>query len=155
MKNKKGISPLIATVLLIGFTVALAAVIMTWGLDYIKKITKGTEETTEEQLKCAKDLEFDLIIDCANNKIEVDALRSKVDIAEILLRIKDGAGNTEIVNATDIPMTGTKILDVTTDLTTVSTASGSGIDVLASIKLRSGKIIPCSQAARQNTPIIC
>ena len=28
--NKKGISPLIATVLLIGFTVALAAVVITW-----------------------------------------------------------------------------------------------------------------------------
>ena len=32
MMNKKGISPLIATVLLIGFAVALAAVVMTWGL---------------------------------------------------------------------------------------------------------------------------
>ena len=29
--EKKGISPLIATVLILGFTVALAAVIMTWG----------------------------------------------------------------------------------------------------------------------------
>ena len=36
--NKKGISPLIATVLILGFTVALAAIIMTWGTDFTKKI---------------------------------------------------------------------------------------------------------------------
>ena len=29
--NKRGVSPLIATVLIIGFTVALAAMIFTWG----------------------------------------------------------------------------------------------------------------------------
>lgn len=33
MRNK-GISPLIATVLLLGFTVALAAIIMTWGKSF-------------------------------------------------------------------------------------------------------------------------
>jgi flagellin-like protein len=35
--NKKGISPLIATVLIIGFTVALAAIIMTWGTTFSDK----------------------------------------------------------------------------------------------------------------------
>ena len=41
-KNKRGISPLIATVLLIGFTVALAAMVMTWGSGFIKKTTEQT-----------------------------------------------------------------------------------------------------------------
>ncbi len=35
MMNKKGISPLIATVLLIAFAVALGAVVMSWGKAYV------------------------------------------------------------------------------------------------------------------------
>ena len=58
--DKKGISPLIATVLLIGFTVALAGVVITWGGGFIKNITSSTEERTESTLACAGDLNFDI-----------------------------------------------------------------------------------------------
>lgn len=57
---RKGISPLIATVLIIGFTVALAAIIMTWGTTFSKGMQKSTEATTEEQLSCAQDVVIDL-----------------------------------------------------------------------------------------------
>ena len=57
---KRGISPLIATVLIIGFTVALAAIIMTWGTTFSKGMQKSTEATTEEQLACAQDVQIDL-----------------------------------------------------------------------------------------------
>lgn len=36
--NKRGISPLIATVLLIGFTVSLAAIIINWGTSFTREI---------------------------------------------------------------------------------------------------------------------
>ncbi len=58
--NKRGISPLIATVLIIGFTVALAAVIMTWGQSFSKGIQEQTEETSTQQITCAQDVVFDL-----------------------------------------------------------------------------------------------
>jgi len=49
MKNKKGVSPL--TVLLIGFTFALAAVIMTWGNGFIREeYTITTQECTNETI---------------------------------------------------------------------------------------------------------
>ena len=57
--NKKGISPLIATVLLIGFTVALAAVLMTWGLDYIRGTTDKVGDQTDQYLLCS-DLAFEI-----------------------------------------------------------------------------------------------
>ncbi len=40
--NKNGISPLIATVLIIGFTVSLTAIVMVWGRGLVT-------QTTEEQ----------------------------------------------------------------------------------------------------------
>ncbi len=54
--NKKGISPLIATVLIIGFTVALAAVIMVWGQGFIKGMQEKTQSTSDAQLACAQDV---------------------------------------------------------------------------------------------------
>lgn len=54
MKNKKGISPLIASILLIGFTVALAAIIMTWGTSFVKKQTENVETEGSKALDCAK-----------------------------------------------------------------------------------------------------
>ncbi|MBN1156085.1 hypothetical protein JXA85_00570 [Candidatus Woesearchaeota archaeon] len=43
MKGKKGVSPLIATVLLIAFAVALGAVVMNWGKNQIQESAVGTE----------------------------------------------------------------------------------------------------------------
>lgn len=64
---KKGISPLIATVLIIGFTVALAAIIMTWGTTFSKGMQKSTEATTEEQMSCAQDVMIDLSAACVQD----------------------------------------------------------------------------------------
>ena len=52
--NKRGISPLIATVLIIGFTVALSAVVMTWGTGFVRDTTTATAEQTNLALSCAK-----------------------------------------------------------------------------------------------------
>lgn len=50
--KKKGISPLIATVLIIGFTVALAAIVLTWGGGFTKKITETSQLTAEQKMAC-------------------------------------------------------------------------------------------------------
>lgn len=49
MFNKKGISPLFATILLIAFSVALGAVVMSWGESYIAEkaeFAKGVQEVS-------------------------------------------------------------------------------------------------------------
>jgi len=46
MKNKQGVSPLIATVLIIGFTIALAAVVMIWGETFLNEIDTLEDRTT-------------------------------------------------------------------------------------------------------------
>ncbi|MBI4447867.1 hypothetical protein HY643_02710 [Candidatus Woesearchaeota archaeon] len=62
--NKKGISPLIATVLIIGFTVALAAVIMTWGQSFVKNMQEQSSKTADIKLKCANDVSFEISDAC-------------------------------------------------------------------------------------------
>lgn len=65
--NKKGISPLIATVLILGFTVALAAVIMTWGQSFTRQIQESTTQQTNVQLTCATDVIYDISNACYIN----------------------------------------------------------------------------------------
>ena len=51
--SKRGVSPLIATVLLIAFAVALGAVVMNWGSNFVKQQTQRAEDTTNTKLGCA------------------------------------------------------------------------------------------------------
>ena len=48
--KKRGISPLIATVLIIGFTIVLAALVMQWGSGLFENIRAGSEERAEKAL---------------------------------------------------------------------------------------------------------
>jgi flagellin-like protein len=52
LNNKRGISPLIATVLLIAFAVALGAVVMNWGKNYVQKTAVGAQQSGQAKQKC-------------------------------------------------------------------------------------------------------
>ncbi len=97
--NKKGISPLIATVLLIGFTVALAGVVITWGGGFVKNITSGTEERTAQNLACAGDLNFEISKyscgDLANNIKSTITVNNKgsVPLTKVAIRFFDSEDN--------------------------------------------------------------
>ncbi len=53
-KNKKGISPLIATVLIIGFTIVIAALVITWGTNLFKKTQESTGQQADINLACTE-----------------------------------------------------------------------------------------------------
>ena len=92
--NTKGISPLIATVLIIGFTVALAAIIITWGGRFIQETTEDVDLQTKIGLSCAK-LDFKInSVDCqgsgAFDEVTTRVILvndADVQIDEMLLRI--------------------------------------------------------------------
>lgn len=56
--GKKGVSPLIATVLLIAFAVALGAVIMNWGRGFVQDRTADVDRNTKIETGCALDVAF-------------------------------------------------------------------------------------------------
>src|SRR3989344_2796864 len=51
--KKKGISPLIATVLIIGFTIVLAALVITWGTKLFQSSIESTKTSSEISLICS------------------------------------------------------------------------------------------------------
>jgi len=60
-KNKKGVSPLIATVLIIGFTIVLAALVITWGTKLFKGTVADTEASSKFNLACTTDLNLEVL----------------------------------------------------------------------------------------------
>ena len=56
INNKKGISPLIATVLLVAFAVALAAVVMNWNTAFLKDTSAHARTESETRVTCTLDM---------------------------------------------------------------------------------------------------
>jgi len=51
-KSSKGISPLIASVLLIAFSVAVFGIIQMWGISFVKTQTEDVSNRTDRELNC-------------------------------------------------------------------------------------------------------
>ena len=144
MKRKKGMSPLIATVLLIGFAVALAALVMTWGLDFIKGQTGNVDTSTDQALKCVNQLDFKLEVDCGSDRVAVDN-RGSIDITSLTLRKHKGTGDVIPVKKDALLRSGEKRwFDDLKPLNNVSK-----VDAVATIKGQNGKDILCSAARRE------
>ena len=58
--NKKGISEQIATVLLIGFVIALLAFVILWGRNYIQEKAEKQGKLAEKQLEC-ENIQFEVV----------------------------------------------------------------------------------------------
>jgi len=58
--NKKGISPLIATVLLIGFTIVLAALVIRWGSELFSSQIKTQTCDNEATISCTSDVDIEI-----------------------------------------------------------------------------------------------
>ncbi len=83
--NKKGISPLIATVIIIGFTIVLAALVIQFGTNFLKQTTEGAERQGTLKQLCTINLAsldmkatktaggYDILIDNKNN-VKVEGL---------------------------------------------------------------------------------
>ncbi len=56
--QKRGVSPLIATVLLIAFAVALGAVVMNWGRSYVEDTAESVRQKSDRDVQCSQDVKL-------------------------------------------------------------------------------------------------
>ena len=146
IKNKRGISPLIATVLLIGFAVALAAVVMTWGLDFIKSTADTTEQQTENTLTCATELSFAISnVNSNTGTVTVDN-RGQVDINSLAFRVYGGSGVITNVTTETIAKFEVKTLTPTILGINLININVTKVEAIATVPGKSGQgDIICSQ----------
>ncbi len=91
----KGISPLIASVLLIAFTIAIAGVISGW----MSGLTKTTTEAAGRGAKCpGAGLEI-ISTSCSSNIVKITTMNSgSVDLTNFVALVTDQAGTTTTNN---------------------------------------------------------
>ena len=118
-KNKKGVSPLIATVLIIGFTIVLAALVITWGTKLFKGTVSDTETTSQFSLACTTGLNLDkpLVVDnfpagVVQPPFSRDLMLKSLDqdrpITDFTFVVYDTAGKATVANASTgvVPLDG-------------------------------------------------
>ena len=124
-KNKKGISPLIATVLVIGFTIVLAAMVITWGTKLFKTTTEETGKTSQFNLLCTTgyDIEYSAKKGTGNEVGKIVILaKNKNDkkIGGFLFVTKDTNGEITVPYSTD-----ENVQQTTTNIVTPKIALGA------------------------------
>jgi flagellin-like protein len=97
INNKKGISPLIATVLLVAFAVALAAVVMNWNTAFLKDTSEHARTESETRVSCTLDMglkvheiygEQQICHDSGQDRLEIVLENSKRNtIEDVKIRI--------------------------------------------------------------------
>lgn len=60
-KSRKAVSPLIATVLLIAFAVALGAVVMNWGRGYVEDTANLARERSDAEVTCTAEVDLSIV----------------------------------------------------------------------------------------------
>ena len=107
--GRKGVSPLIATVLLIAFAVALGAVVMNWGRSYVQDVTDDTSRMDSE-LACS-DASVSIPVINGDKKVCYNAVDAENPSIEIIIN-NDG----KKVDGFQVSVIGTADVDNPEDL---------------------------------------
>lgn len=59
--NKKAVSPLIATILLIAFSISVGVLVVNWGKNYVESQTREAESRADTQMACGLDVDLDFV----------------------------------------------------------------------------------------------
>jgi len=69
LMGKRGISPIIATVLLIAFAVVLAALVMNWQSKFVEKLQKTADKGVGGEIDCLSDVDINVKLNDVKNLI--------------------------------------------------------------------------------------
>ena len=109
MINKRGISPLIATVLIIGFTIVIAAIVITFGTNIVKTATENTERQAAFSMACngvSLDVKTSYI---PNNGINVIVQNENAQVLEgLVIVMKSTTGQSKVYSSDSLVVDGSQ-----------------------------------------------
>ena len=155
--NKRGISPLIATVLIIGFTVALSAVVMTWGTGFVRSTTDQTAKSSQAGIDCSR-LNFQVGNPvCVGNVLQSIEISNNGDrdIKEWIVRISRNAPDGTQVNNLAVEVKGFDVEKLTlTDLPSPTNAPLK-VGAIGKIVGSDGQLVTCADTIiERNNPCL-
>ncbi|MFH1408798.1 MAG: archaellin/type IV pilin N-terminal domain-containing protein [Nanoarchaeota archaeon] len=163
MQNKRGVSPLIATVLLIAFAVALGAVVMSWGRGYVNEQAKGVSESSDRDITCTTDVRLDWYERSRTKQvcfgdgfvwfmIENGPVKDIVDLRLIIDGDKDVFTNESILNQT-FAKADIKRFNISYDNATYGAVRQ--INIYPTVDINGNRVICSGQALVQVSPQAC
>lgn len=153
MLSKKGISPLIATVLVLGFVIILAALVFTWGGDLFKAMQQDTATTSQARIACNNFINLDInaIYDTEHLYISIDNKNAQSLAGFKLRAYLNDNGNTDVQTFDNGPPVGAYGISTFgfADFVTLEDGFSSEhvyqIGVFAKVQLDNGAVQTCEQ----------
>ncbi|MCK5629639.1 MAG: hypothetical protein KAI26_03410 [Nanoarchaeota archaeon] len=102
--KKKGVSPLIATVLLIAFAVSLGAVVMNWGRGYVETTMTQADVQSAEKISCSMDTSIGVVQVGDKQRLCIDDAATNATLNFTL--INTGSATLQGVQILVIPVSG-------------------------------------------------
>lgn len=155
MRHLKGLSPLIATVLLVAFTMAVAIILSNWVLDYSRTQTATLNEKGSKQVTCSSAwLDYASAIYNSTHKIFSAELINKGDVPlgslKMVVIYNNGSSSEYILSPANISLgsgSSRQILNSSVDSSDMTrvrishNCSGSNAASTATIEYRDIKVI--------------
>lgn len=147
-KRRKGISPLIASVLLVGFTVSITALIIVWGRTFTEERAEKERAISEAELNC-QNLDFTVTsASYSKGALSLDLgikNRGMTTIDSFVFRINSGS----MVVETGEKVEGIQEKMLSLEDPTFSTIdSVSQVEIIPKIRVARNYYIPCSAKSR-------
>ena len=147
-KRRRGISPLIASVLLVGFTVSMTAMIIIWGRAFTQERADKEQAISAAQLNC-NNLDFTVTsADYSQGALTLSlGIKNKgmTSIDSFVFRINEGAAVIE--SGEKVEGIQERTLGVE-DPTFGSIAAVSKVEIIPKIRVAKNYYIPCSTKSR-------
>lgn len=148
MNTKKGVSPLVATILLIAFAVAIIVLVTIWGRNYIEEKAQKEGALAQLESEC-QNVEFGFVEACRYSilsKVNVTLKNEKTrQIDGFVFQFKMGGDINPVEVLKRISGGETRVLDVAPS--NPSFADATSVNMIPRLKAGKDVYIPCSQKA--------
>ena len=144
MLNKRGIGHLIAVILMVALTVTFAAIVMTWGRDFMKTTQETGGEKAQKHISCEFDIKLGITdVNLTNNTIRLQIENAGTgDIDKFSLRIYGFNETDEIETAAGLEPLGIQTLEVIFDADKVGVVDK--IEIIPLLKGSNNEYTSCS-----------
>ena len=164
LRNKKAISPLIATVLLIGFTIVLAALVFQWAGQLFKTTTATTGCESLGRIACTSNMELTLGnvsfsgigtgASLTNLIVNNGVSSNKITKINVQLEMNDGSINTQALDVDIDPGSSKNVASspiIFTGITSVSSSLVKAVHVIPGFVQTSNDGSTCNMVCQEQT----
>lgn len=141
--KRKGISPMVATVLLIGFIIAIILLIFLWGKNYIEELAEKRGLLAEKQQECTR-VSLDVVKSCWSGGSGEIVIKNKADIPVhkfVFRAVGSSAGEPDEVTS---KLGGLEIKSYTFAYDETAVGVPNNVEIIPHLRVAIGHYVPCS-----------